>query len=123
MLLAYYAFAQNSDQVSELCLIPDKMDRMNGPVKIDALEESFAAVQHIGPAEAVCVTSIPEENARLIKVLKPSIIYITPHTSEWPGEKATELKIYFLGIREYQIFYRRDADSEWMAWEPQKKVR
>ena len=121
MHLAYVHYPTATGAKFELALIPDKPFSFSIPLPISFLEDNVTAFFMVGIGEGVNVVSNPAENSLTIYALHPSIIFLTPDTTDSPGLKAAELRLTVegqsaSGMKIYKTEYRKDNRDKWRSY-------
>jgi hypothetical protein len=118
MLYCFMAIEREGRVSHELCLVPDKVDPLAVPVKIDDLMPTDAAVFRIGQEEACTVTN--QGGELIISAWEPALVYLTPNLSAFPGIRAKHVKVVKTGEKSYRTYYSKDK-SRWEEWTPSRE--
>ena len=124
MLLAYVAFSENGNDYSKLCLIPAEDQGHCIPVRLDTIEQTDAAVFHIGVREAVNCVIDEREGSKVLWPIPPATIFLTPDNPQRPGIRAFKIKVTYLQNGAYEVSYTKELSDtdKWTVWKP-KQVR
>ncbi|MCB0346839.1 MAG: hypothetical protein KDD66_17105 [Bdellovibrionales bacterium] len=123
MLLAYVAFQEGTQDFAKLCIIPNEQHRNAIPVNVDLLFQTDSSVFWIGPKEAVTVSFEGDDEAKVIRPVRPAVMFLTPDTPNSPGTRAMLVKVEYPEQGLHKVYFKRELESDWMEWNPNIQVR
>lgn len=123
MLLAYAYINSGNGHISDLCLIPSKAGGFSTPIPVRNLIPSDSAVFFIGGdenigQEGVIIRVTDDRTGIEVKPLRPSVLYITPHNPEKPGERTDSVIIKLEVDGQLRVYAKKNAHEEYAPWNP-----
>ncbi len=123
MLFGYVPVPVDGKDEIKLSFLPSYPDIMSRALRVDILRVSKSAVYFLSPLEAVYASWDSEHQSLVVQAVPPSVIYLTPDSSDKPGIMARKLRIKQLEDGDVAVEYARKFDEPWMAWDPQERIR
>ena len=123
MFFAYAMVSTPQGRRAELSIIPKKITSENLPVPVHDLIQSECGLFYIGGDEvtgheSVAVRTLTGESGIEIKPVRPSILYVTSHNPERPGERAEGITVKINDKGAVIVLIKRTPNEDWIPFNP-----
>ncbi|OVE80166.1 hypothetical protein BVY02_01090 [bacterium J17] len=121
MHFGYYTEATGEQVPPELCIIPDRLSLFSRPVKVSTMVSTDSAVHFVSLEESILYSEENGGRTKIIKPVRPAMLYLTPNLPADPGFSVDAVKIIEKDAQQFEIYYQRGGRN-WENWEPEKRL-